>query len=411
MTRIACIDLLFQWPPDGGARVDLLHNLSHLAEKHDVRLFVPEWDWQIRRGSIRDLDVPFSIDRVPFSFFTFHRYSLPVVLGRRIREFSPDVIIVGDGWQMKPFVVSGVRDIPCYFRFYAYETTCLRSFGVAFRRGKRCDLNAIGNGFRGYVRCLSCALRWSLRGHSKLFLHELCASGAIVPDYYYRVRRLLSGARGLIVSNSFMAERLKQIHSNIAIIPGGIDTGAFGEKESEDRLVRGSDSSIHFLVAGRMNDPLKGFSTVKAAAAILSSRSSPCRILYTGDGSLQEKNLHPLGWLSHSEMVQHYQAVRATIIPSLWWEPFGVTALESMACGTPVIASDVGGLYEIVDSGVNGLLVPPGDENALVHAITYLADHPEKAKAMGLAARKKVCETYAWEKVTAQFSRFLELEK
>ena len=79
-------------------------------------------------------------------------------------------------------------------------------------------------------------------------------------------------------------------------------------------------------------------------------------------------------------------------------ESFGVAVLEASACGRPVIASRVGGVPEVLRHGETGLLVPPGDTDALAKAIISLASDREKCRAMGEAGRELVRADYPWER-------------
>jgi len=83
------------------------------------------------------------------------------------------------------------------------------------------------------------------------------------------------------------------------------------------------------------------------------------------------------------------------LVPSVWAEPFGIVALEAMACGRAVIASDIGGLRDIVQDGVTGLLVPPGDVEALRWAMRQLVDAPEQRERMGAAGKQRLREFLA----------------
>jgi glycosyltransferase involved in cell wall biosynthesis len=83
------------------------------------------------------------------------------------------------------------------------------------------------------------------------------------------------------------------------------------------------------------------------------------------------------------------------LVPSVWAEPFGIVALEAMACGRAVIASEIGGLRDIVQDGVTGLLVPPGDVAALSLALQRLIQTPGERERMGAAGRQRLREFLA----------------
>jgi glycosyltransferase involved in cell wall biosynthesis len=82
------------------------------------------------------------------------------------------------------------------------------------------------------------------------------------------------------------------------------------------------------------------------------------------------------------------------LVPSLWQEPFGLVIAEAMARGLPVIASDVGGPAEIITHEVDGLLVTPGDEQALVSAITSLLEDGDSGRRLSEAAQATVRQRF-----------------
>ena len=87
------------------------------------------------------------------------------------------------------------------------------------------------------------------------------------------------------------------------------------------------------------------------------------------------------------------------MVPSLY-EGFSLPTVEAMACGTPVVASDAGALPEVVGTGSEaGLLVPPGDVEALVTTVGALLNDPHMRETMGRAARERAMESFSWTAV------------
>ncbi|HEY5357055.1 MAG TPA: glycogen synthase [Streptosporangiaceae bacterium] len=107
------------------------------------------------------------------------------------------------------------------------------------------------------------------------------------------------------------------------------------------------------------------------------------------------------GMLTKPEVIQILSHATAFACPSLY-EPLGIVNLEAMACGTAVVASDVGGIPEVVEHGHTGLLVPPGDPEALADALNTLVRDPAKAAAMGKAGRERAVTEFSWTTIAAQ---------
>jgi type III pantothenate kinase len=82
-----------------------------------------------------------------------------------------------------------------------------------------------------------------------------------------------------------------------------------------------------------------------------------------------------------------------------WYEPFGIVALEAMACALPVVASAVGGLRETIVDGATGVLVPPRDPARLAEAAGALLNDPARRAALGRAGRRRACRLYDWRRI------------
>lgn len=125
---------------------------------------------------------------------------------------------------------------------------------------------------------------------------------------------------------------------------------------------------------------------------------------------------------SDDEVIELYRRATVTVLPSVYDdmygshtdvpELFGLALVESMACGTPVICTNVGGMPEIVEDGETGFIVPPNNPQALRHALMTLLADPERAARMGMAARDHVLQHFTWDAVArrclfayGQFSR------
>ena len=191
----------------------------------------------------------------------------------------------------------------------------------------------------------------------------------------------------------------------ISVIPCGVDTDLFQPMDpakAKDLLELPPDPLL--LYVGRLQ-PIKGLETLLEAMAAV---PEPAYLLVVGGDHDEPENGHgaalrqrvtALGLDRRVRFLRaqpqrrlrlFYASADATIIPS-YYESFGMVALEAMACGSPVVASRVGGLTTTVQDGVTGRLVPEGDPAALAAAITTLLDRAE-GRRLGLQATRWAAE-------------------
>ncbi len=107
------------------------------------------------------------------------------------------------------------------------------------------------------------------------------------------------------------------------------------------------------------------------------------------------------GMLTKAEVVQILSHATVFVCPSEY-EPLGIVNLEAMACGCAIVASDVGGIPEVVADGVTGLIVPPRDEAALAAAINALVRDPGRAASLGARGRERAVAEFSWPRIAAQ---------
>jgi glycosyltransferase involved in cell wall biosynthesis len=172
------------------------------------------------------------------------------------------------------------------------------------------------------------------------------------------------------------------------------------------RLVRSSDSTVRFVLAGpwQMGDTpeqlgLRRIQGTRDTERVSAANGSPSSVSCTlADG---------VAWLGHvawQDLIEWYRRAALFVMPS-YYETFGISCLEAMAFGLPVIATRTGGLPEVVEDGVTGVLVPPGDARALAEAIQDLLRRPELRSRMGQAGRERVLARFTADEAVRQTLR------
>jgi glycosyltransferase involved in cell wall biosynthesis len=162
----------------------------------------------------------------------------------------------------------------------------------------------------------------------------------------------------------------------------------------------GSGEGDYFLYVGRLSVE-KGIDTLLSAWQGLDG-SFKLRIV--GDGPLAQKvkqasQINPsiewLGTKSSQEVYALMGTAACLVFPSQWYETFGLVVVEALACGTPVIASRIGGIEEIVEDAKTGLLFTPGDHRDLATRILWLKRNPQHLSQMRQEARSRFLAKYS----------------
>ncbi len=193
-----------------------------------------------------------------------------------------------------------------------------------------------------------------------------------------------------IAVSNFQRKKLIELglpENKISTVHNFIDTS---------KLEPNTSPGEYFLYFGRL-ERYKGIFTLIEAASPLTDTP----LLIVGDGTdrleieklIEQKNLqhiHLLGFKHKQELNQLIRNSLCTVVPSEWYETFGLTLIESFAHGRTVIASQIGGMTEIVTNEIDGYTFSPGNVEQLREHMLWMTKHRQQSVEMGLAGRRKV---------------------
>jgi D-inositol-3-phosphate glycosyltransferase len=222
--------------------------------------------------------------------------------------------------------------------------------------------------------------------------------------------------------------------AGLRTVPCGFDPDEFSplDRDTARRQIGIGGSEPVLLQLGRMV-PRKGVDNVIRAVACLRHRHGlSARLLVVGGDSRQpDPSATPeigrlmsiaaeegiadavtfVGSRGRSELRAYYAAADA-FLTTPWYEPFGITPVEAMACGTPVIGAAVGGIQATVQDGLTGFLVPPRDPEILAKRLAMLLGDPGLLAKMSRNALHRARTHYTWAKVADQIARvYLEARR
>jgi D-inositol-3-phosphate glycosyltransferase len=243
-------------------------------------------------------------------------------------------------------------------------------------------------------------------------------------------RRVLQQANRIIAATPAELAQLQWLYNSntnkVVIIPPGVDLSRFYpiSQDEAKEFIGIPPCGNMLLFVGRI-EPLKGLDTLIQAFGIMRQQeafqqSPACLAVIGGEADLSQETENAemarlqamreqsgvqdlvtfLGRRGQDTLPYYYSAAEAVVVPS-HYESFGMVALEAMACGTPVVASQVGGLAFLVQDGVTGYTVPFDDPEALAGRLLTLIEDPDLRQRMGKQGAEFAKE-YDWEKIAAR---------
>ena len=314
-----------------------------------------------------------------------------------VRAFRPDLVQVQNLYPaLSPWVLPAIRQegIPVVMRCANYRLVCPN--GLLLSHGQVCE------------RCLGGREHWCVLRNCEGSLPK--SLGYALRNFVARTRRLYRDNVTLYYAQTeFQKKKLVAggfPASRIEVIPNMVDTS---------NPPRETQVGHYVAFAGR-GSPEKGVATLLQAAR--KCADLPFRL--AGDfwrmpevEKLKPDNVELLGHLNGPRLEEFFRDCRLLVLPSTWYEGFPGVVIEAMLHGKPVVCSRLGGLPEIVDDEVNGLLFEPGNAADLAAKIDRLWSRPDLCTEMGRAGRAKVLREYSparyYERLRQAYRRALEL--
>lgn len=230
-------------------------------------------------------------------------------------------------------------------------------------------------------------------------------------DYFGQSIEYAQYIDGFVTDNDKVARHYKQglpPDKEVTVIPNGLNcyeefNPDLYDREKERERLNISDDELAVFFVGRLSEEKNPDVFIRAAKALVANNRSKLKFFLVGDGPMKHEVEHELKKIGNdnisylgyqSEVAAFFAAADIFVLPSSI-EGFPLSILEAMAMKVAVVASDVGAVAEVVESGKQGIVVKPGSVKEITESIEKLSNDPKLLSSMKRAARKKVEECYS----------------
>jgi glycosyltransferase involved in cell wall biosynthesis len=199
-------------------------------------------------------------------------------------------------------------------------------------------------------------------------------------------------ATKIICASNFVRNTLlKNYAFKSTVIHPGVDISLF----KPNPVVKKEDNLILFICSYKSMHKMKGLDYLIEAMKVLPK----AKLRIVGEkGDFTDRRIISVGIKRGKDLVEEMQEASVVVLPSLaHMESFGMVLIEAMACRTPVVGTNVGGIPEVIKDGIDGFIVFPKDSNALALAISKILADKELAAHMGQCGEAKVREKFTWD--------------
>lgn len=352
---------------------------------------------QINVGNLNSIPL---LNRVLFAPKTIYSWEARRKIERLIRDTRPDIIHIHSIKRLiSPSILHSAKkfNIPVVYTANDYHLICPNY--RLFSKGKICEAC---KGNRYYKVILKRCVR------NSFFLSLLVC----IEQYVHSMLRIFENNVDMFIAPSNFL-RKKMIENGIP--PRRIVHIPYFVPPDDYQPIR--EFSNYIVYIGRLVEE-KGLVTLIRAMKKIPN----IKLVIIGEGEYRREsellinreginNVEVKGYLDQAGIRLIIGKSIFVVVPSEWYEIFGIVIIESFARGKPVVGADIGGIPELIDNGVNGLLFKPGDVNDLVEKIKYLLDNKDKIQELGRNARKKAVENYSpdvhYEKMIEVYKRLV----
>ncbi|MBN1975120.1 MAG: glycosyltransferase family 4 protein [Sedimentisphaerales bacterium] len=357
-----------------GGEDKVVENITKILKEkgHQIYLF--------KRDSAEITNTP--IGNVRAFFSGIYSWKSKQTVRRYIKEFKPDVVHIHNLYPLiSPSILGECRDsgVPVVMTVHNFRLICPN--GLFLTKGQICE------------KCSGGREYWCV--------FRNCESN-LLKSFGYALRNIIARKRKFFLDNvtiyicltEFQKQRFVQEgfpKDKIIVIPHMIDIEGINYPKATGEYVG---------YIGRISTE-KGLPVLIEAARICEDIQFKAAGSYNQHPELHDnapQNFEFCGSLKNGLLDKFYTNSRFIVVPSIWYEVFGLVVLEAMIRGKVVICSRIGGLPELVDDGVTGLLFEPSNAKELAEKIRYLWDRPQLCKKMGEAGREKAIQLYSPDK-------------
>lgn len=364
------------------------HEIAHFSTSHPDNVPSPWADYFAPYLELRPSGSLSVREKLTVATRLFYNAAAARQFSRLLSDFQPDVVHAhGIRRQISTSILNVAyrRNVTVVHSLHDYHLICPAD--VLLRSDETvCEPRRCGSLWFG-----PCVAGRCVRG--SLTVSAMSAAEAS----WTRARRVYAhGGTRFICPSEFMRQQMYRAGWRVPmdVVPNAVPVD-FANRGTKD----------YFLLIGRLSRE-KGVEIAAEAA-----RRSGVRLIVAGDGPLKDslEAHYPeflfTGHLGGNEVHSLTLGARAVIVPSICYENAPMSVLEPMAVGVPVIASRIGGIPEQITHGVDGLLVPPGDSNALSQAIRLIAESPDLAESLGERAKTTIAQRFSVAAHTAGLER------